>query len=256
VGKLGKTDNIFVVYPSFCGGNHLVNLIALCHNVEPSWKKGNDLLRHYKDRNKNDGGIDAGGFIAHYNMLDKTPANERRLIEHRESFVKQTANGYVNLLQGHHHSYKKLAHGYCNDEYPNVFDGIDNVKWIMIEYPTNSTSLCSQRLQIEKKHVELFEDELKVYPKLDDGYTWDFNNFAKGNAEKKQEISSIYNMCPGTNAISIDPEIYFTVEGSEYLRGILKGYFDLELPSIADEVHAEWTRMIRRRVAYYNKYEK
>lgn len=256
MGQLGKTDNIFVVYPSFGGGNHLVNLIALCHNVEPSWIKGKDLLWQYKFRNSDDGGIDEGGMIAHYNLPDRTQANEQRLIQHKETFIEQTANGYINLMQGHCHSYEKLAHGYCHDWYPNVFDGIDNVKWIMIEYPSNPTSLCSQRIRIEKEHVDLIEDELKLYPKLDDIYTWNLGHLPELNAEKSQEISGIYDMCPGINAISIDSDIYFTVEGSEYLRGILKGYFDLELPSIADRIHAAWVKMIQRRVAYYNKYGK
>ena len=47
MGELGQTDNIFVVYPSFTGGNHLSNLIGLCKNVEPTWLKDKELFKKY-----------------------------------------------------------------------------------------------------------------------------------------------------------------------------------------------------------------
>ena len=47
-GHLGKTDNILVVYPAFAGGNHLINLISLCQQVEPTWLSGGELFRENK----------------------------------------------------------------------------------------------------------------------------------------------------------------------------------------------------------------
>lgn len=264
MGQLGKTDNIFVVYPSFSGGNHLINLIGLCDNVEPTWLKGKDLLTHYSNRLDDDIGISQGGMIAHYNIPDNTEANEHRLVNHNKLFKKQTSSGFVNLLQGHNHSFKRLAHFYCSDIYSdNPFDGIENVKWLMIEYPTNQDSLSFQRMSIEKQGVELLEDEIVLYPKLDSTYDWGLTElqplgeYDKDLFDKRiNQLNDIYNMNASTNAVSLDSDIYFTYEGSQLVRDILKSSFDLELPSIADEIHALWIDMIERRVDYYNTYGK
>jgi len=255
LGQLGKTDNIFVVYPSFAGGNHLVNLIALCDKVEPSWLNGKDLLARYKGRNKDNAGIEEGGLIAHYNMPDNTHANERRLFNHLDDLKKQNEDGYINLIQGHRHSYTTIAHSFIHWS-PELFDDINNIKWLMIEYPTDKDSLCARRIQIEKEHVELLEDESSLYPKLEDTFTWDSTLFEKESSIKLQRLHELYDMQPGTNSVSINSDIFFSYEGCNLLRSTLKGYFNLELPEIADEVHSEWVDMIKRRVRYYDKHKK
>ena len=253
MGKLGKTDNIFVVYPSFAGGNHLANLIGLCENVEPTWLNGKKLLQKYKKRNSNDAGINTGGMIAHYNMPNNTEANEERLFNWADQFIKQTADGYINLLQGHHHSYGKIGHSFVhwNDK---IFDGITNIKWLMIEYPSDINSLCSQRMHIEKRNIEPLEDEKKLYKKLDKPRNWDYSHFSN-HPNKLTTLDKIYTMNPDTNAVSISSDVFFSYEGVNLVRDMLRDYFNLELPEIADDIHNTWIDMIKKRIDYYNKHE-
>jgi hypothetical protein len=36
---------------------------------------------------------------------------------------------------------------------------------------------------------------------------------------------------------------------------MLRDYFNLELPEIADDIHNTWIDMIKKRIDYYNKHE-
>lgn len=258
MGELGQTDNIFVVYPSFTGGNHLSNLIGLCKNVEPTWLKDKELFKkYYLTTHSEHYGIDEGGMIAHHNIPGTTNANEKRLYNHKEQFIENVSNGYINILGGHNHSFRKLVHLYIHDQnHSDMFGGIDNIKWLMIEYPNDKNSLATKRQMIEKANISPVEDELILYPKLDNIYEWDFNDLAEDDADKISKVKEIYTMCPGTNAVSLDADVFFTKEGIEDVRSMLKGYFGLHLPSIANQIHSLWIQMIEMRVDYYNEHGK
>ena len=126
----------------------------------------------------------------------------------------------------------------------------------MIEYPNDKNSLATKRQMIEKANISPIEDELILYPKLDNIYEWDFDDFAEDDADKLSKVKEIYTMCPGTNAVSLDADVFFTKEGIEDVRSMLKGYFGLHLPSIANQIHSLWIQMIEMRVDYYNEHGK
>ena len=256
-GHLGKTDNIFVVYPAFAGGNHLINLIGLCQQVEPTWLSGEELLQAYKIRLVDNGGIDEGGYIAHYNLPDNDNSSPSRLIKHHGTFLSQTDAGYINLLAGHHHGYMYLVHNYYIEFMPDFLSNIKNVKWIMITYPTNKNSLCARRIAIEHRSVA-FEDEQSIYENFDKSYNWNLDlpgGSPSSYTQREEKINEIFTINEQTS-ISLDSDIYFSDEGSEHVRNLLKLNFDLELPEIADDIHKCWVGMVKKRVKYYDDHGK
>ena len=243
--QLGKTNNIFVLYPAFAGGNHLCNLVSLCKGVEPTWLSPKDLLKRYQVANSIlDVGTDEGGLIAHHNNTSLTTANIDRLYNYKELLLSQQNNGYINLIQGHHFSFQKLL----EQNYELVLE-FENINWLMIECP-KIDSLGRQRMDIETRDVIALENPDEVYPVLTQAYTWDKSKLNHVDFDTIQKISAIYDICPGHNGISVDSDIYFSYEGSKYIRSLLKGYFDLELPLIADRIHKLWIDMIEYRVTH------
>ena len=260
-GHLGKTDKIFVVYPAFAGGNHLINLISLCQQVEPSWLNGEELLRAYKIRLVENNGIDEGGYIAHYNLPNNDNYNSSpgRLIKHHGEFLSQTDAGYINLLAGHHRGYMFLVHQYYLKFMPDFLSNIKNIKWIMITYPTNKNSLCARRIDIEHRshRTAAFKEEQSIYENFNKSYNWNLFPPPQVNAGDRREkkINEIFTINEQTS-ISLDSDIYFSDEGSEHVRNLLKLNFDLELPEIADDIHKCWVGMVKKRVKYYDDHGK
>lgn len=247
MAQLGKTNNIFVLCPTFSGGNHLCNLLGLCEGVEPTWLSPKDLLKQYQLVNKSlDFATEEGGLVAHYNNTNNDTANLDRVINYKELLLSQQRNGYINVIQGHHFSFQK----FLNQNYELLLE-FENVKWIMIETPKLG-SLGRQRMDIETRDVIELENPDERYPALNETYLWDTTQLSQKNVNFNtiQKASAIYNICPGYNGVSVDSDIYFSYAGSKYIRSLLKGYFDLELPPIADRIHKLWVDMIEYRVTY------
>jgi hypothetical protein len=236
VAELGKFSNIFLLYPSFAGGNHLANLISLCHNVEPSWLDADALLKKYIDISRPGATkVNHGGLIAHHNNINIFESKIDRVFIHYDQLIRQQEEGYINIIQGHHHSFRKLI---INLEY---IAALKDIKWLVIKYPSKD-SLGYKRLQIEKRGVDLLENEESIY---NDVVKFDTSLPAPSHLH---HVTEVFNFFPGNNSITIDSDRYFTYDGSKYIREILKSYFGLELPKIADRIHRLWIDMIEYRV--------
>lgn len=235
MAELGKFSNIFLLYPSFAGGNHLANLIGLCEGVEPAWLDADSLLEKYLTVSLPGSRVNLGGMIAHHNIENPYESNADRVFLHYDQLIRQQEEGYVNIIQGHHHSFQKLI---FNLEYIEKFK---DIKWLVIKYPSEGT-LGYQRMQIEKRDLPLLEDERNIYQDI---VKFDTTNLSPPHLS---HVAKIFDFYSGNNSIAIDPDLYFAYDGSKYIRGILRGYFGLELPKIADRIHKLWIDMIEYRI--------
>lgn len=235
MAELGKFSNIFLLYPSFAGGNHIANLIGLCEGVEPAWLDADSLLEKYLRTSLPGSIVNLGGMIAHHNNENIYESNVDRVFLHYDQLLRQQEEGYVNIIQGHHHSFQKLI---FNLEY---IEQIKDIKWLVIKYPKEG-STCWKRMQIEKRDLPLIEDEKNIYK---DKVHFDTSTLSPTHLS---HVAKIFDFNEGNNSIAIDPDLYFTYDGSKYIRDILRGYFGLKLPKIADRIHKIWVDMIEYRI--------
>ena len=210
-----KSKYLYVIYPAGCGGHHVCNMISLCDGFEqrvsnvkrPDYKKW--LLNHYKK----------------YNYLVKphiyVNAHLARNMTHIDTWYEYVDKEYALnptntlIIHGHIINFRIASDNGILEELGSDF------KAIVMSYPPKN-SLPWQRIEAYGIHSPLQEYGLPL----------SFND--QSNKQTTLEVNE-------NNGFYIDTVKFFTIEGSQYLRELLKNHFDVNLPIEADELHTAWS---------------
>lgn len=233
-----NVSNIFLVYPAYAGGNHLINLLSLSEKIEPSFLSPKELKSEYQRLNRQqDIDTPMAHKIAHFNEPENF-ANSWRVLNDdlRKQLVEQQDNGYINVIQGHMNNWLEL---YADGE---KIKELINPVWMFMSWPKSVAAL--ERM---KSKEDAFEKENNwIYPDVDtdsDIAIWKCNKTSEFN-KPSPEKAALFNVQPG-NRIIIDTDLFFEESGFEYFSSIVKGYLSIELPyHMGNSIHQLWRELL------------
>jgi len=220
-----KSKYLYVIYPGACGGNHVCNMISLCDGFEPrspykvelgeprsnfkTW-----LLNKYKNYDYVNKPIPYVN--AHLNDNLRGRGHVDYIFDHlSKDSVLNTEQTLI--IQGHIANFFAAIDKGIIEEIGTDYSGI------VMTYPPED-SMPWNRIQAYGYHSPLQNYKLPL----------GINRapFSKG----VEDVFIIDN----TNGLEVDTVKFFTPEGSQYLRELLKEKFDVDLPLEADELHRIW----------------
>ena len=233
-----NVNNIFLVYPAYAGGNHLINLLSLSEKVEPSFLSPQELKLEYQRLNREQDINTPNSYrIAHFNEPENF-ANSWRVLDNdlRKQLVEQQNEGYISVVQGHMNNWIEL---YTDGE---KIKELINPVWMFMSWPTSDPAL--ERMKSKKDAFEKENDW--IYPSADaedDIAIWESHKTMEFN-RPSPEKAALFNVQPG-NRIIIDTDEFFKESGFEYISSIAKGYFDIELPyAMGNSIHQLWRELL------------
>lgn len=233
-----NVSNIFLVYPAYAGGNHLINLLSLSEKVEPSFLSPKELKSEYQRLNREqDIDTPLAYRIAHFNEPENF-ANSWRVLdgELRKQLVEQQNEGYINVVQGHMNNWIEL---YQDGE---KIKELKNPIWMFMSWPKSDVVL--DRMKAKKETLE--KENQWIYPDAnenDDIAIWKCHSKWKFN-QPSPEKAAMFNVQPG-NRIIIDTDLFFEESGFEYFSSIVKGYLGIELPyHMGNSIHQLWRELL------------
>jgi hypothetical protein len=126
--------------------------------------------------------------------------------------------GHTLIIQGHLFNFLSAR------DYGILEELGDDYIGIVMDYPPEGT-MPWNRIEAYGYHAEMRDYSLPLI-------IW---NIAK-QGESKRPLVELYD----DNAFHLDTVKFFTPEGSQYLRELLKKHFDVDLPVEADKLHSMW----------------
>lgn len=213
-----KSKYLYVIYPGACGGNHVCNMISLCEGFEqrvsnikrPDYKEW--LLKQYKKNNY------AG---QPHKFVNAHLTNQPDHIHNLYEFVdKEYALNPTNtlILQGHLFNFWEANSNGILEELGSDY------KAIIMSYPPENS--------MPWKRIEAYGYQSTIQE-----YTFPLDIHKSYLTGKPKQISLEINE---NNGFYLDTVKFFTPEGSQYLRELLKENFEVDLPLEADELHSIW----------------
>ena len=243
-----NVSNIFLVYPPYAGGNHLVNLISTCPKVEPSFLTASELKKQMQERNRLYNITDASLHrrIHHFNetvIPDVPPelyANTGRVLfdETFNVILQQQSRGYISIIQGHIQNWW----GLINDPEGRIHK-LENYVWMFLTWPKKDPAL--KRIT---EHTENTEQTIPsgLYPDIDfdgDYCMYDLPSFRV--TDVSNQTKEMFNIQPNKR-VMIDTDKFFSDDGFDYIASSMKGFFDIELhPHLGYAIHNLWLENIQ-----------
>jgi len=237
VAVFNNVNNIFLVYPAYAGGNHLINLLSLSEKVEPSFLPPKELKSEYQGINRTPKNTPTHYKIAHFNEPEHF-ANSGRVLDDdlRKQLVEQQNQGYISVVQGHMHNWIEL---FLDGE---KIKELINPIWMFMSWPKSDIALG--RIKSKKEVIE--KENEYVYPSFDtdtDIAIWKCHKTSKYD-QPSSEKAAFFNVQPG-NRIIIDTDEFFKESGFNYFHALVKGYLDIELPyHMGNSIHQLWREAI------------
>ena len=217
-----KSKYLYVIYPGACGGNHVCNMISLCDGFEqrvsnikrPDYKEW--LLNHYKKYNY------FGKPHLYVNAhLSNQPDHVDKLYKWVDKEYALNPNDTL-IIQGHLFDFWSASDNGILEELGSDYKAI-----IMTHPPENS---------MPWKRIEAYGYQSPVQ-----GYTFPLDICKSHPVGQPKQMSLEVNE---NNGFQLDTVKFFTAEGSQYLRKLIKQHFDVDLPIEADELHSMWFKWI------------
>ena len=233
-----NVNNIFLVYPAYCGGNHLINLLSLSEKVEPSFLSPKELKSEYQRISQiQDPNTPKRYRIAHFNEPENF-ANAGRVLDNdfRNQLVEQQNQGYISVVQGHMNNWTEL---YTDGE---KIKELINPVWMFMSWQKSDVVL--ERMKSGEGVME--KEKEWIYPSADtkdDIAIWKCHKTLELD-RPSSEKAALFNVQPG-NRIIIDTDLFFEEDGFSYFYNIIKGYFDIELPyHMGNSIHQLWREIL------------
>lgn len=235
-----NVQNIFLVYPAFCGGNHLINLLSLSEKIEPSFLSPKELKFRYQELNRQiDIDTPKEYRIAHFNEPERF-SNSGRVIEPTllDDMLTQQKEGYINVVQGHLNNWLELM-----INHRTKLEQLKSPIWMFMSWPKEELALTRLR---NAPHA--LEKEIEFnYPSVDeteDIPIWKLGSDAWNFDTVSGSTKKLFNVQPSSR-IMIDTDEFFKESGFNYFHALVKGYLGIELPyDMGLSIHKLWRELI------------
>ena len=213
-----KSKYLYVIYPGACGGNHVCNMISLCYGFEsrsgtikkPYYKAW--LFQQYKNYN------------FEIKPIQYVNAHLQLNIHHVDRLYEYVNKEYALnppntlIVQGHLFNFWAASDNGILEELGSDY------KAIIMSYPSENS--------MPAKRIEAYD----YYSPVQD-YTFPLDICRGHPIGKPKNMTLEINE---NNGFYLDTVKFFTPEGSQYLRELLKQHFEVDLPLEADELHSMW----------------
>lgn len=204
--RFHKVNSIFVIFPPGCGGNHLSNLLSFLPNVSGRFSSNtyfHDMVLKYHKLSQ---GAD---IVAHFSDL--------------ENLQKEQLDMHLDRILKSEDKYVFCAHAdeyiYTMQMYKKLFANKKKMYFLMSE-PTLKNEVVFWR----RRGYWMQPDTLERY--------YDLYN-PKGFLRNVSDPKSI---------IPINTDLFYTIDGFDYLQSVLKENINHMLPSICKELHTIYIR--------------
>jgi hypothetical protein len=213
--SFNQIKTLCIVFPGAAGGHHLANLISCCDEFDQKISP-KEMLDLYLKR---DAEIDR--------LIKKV--NKQSIQELKAHFFDQNhyfvgkiqAPGYpavsdkIDIIAGHTHLYH---------ENQTILEKIPSPAWIMMSWAKDDSLPGIRRIKMGSGK------------QLVATYDWP-NTYIKHSRSPCDE-----------NGFCLNTEKFWDINGTDYFRELLINNFGIELPKIADEIHAIWWKWMLKAI--------
>jgi hypothetical protein len=212
-----QSKNLFLVFPPGCGGNHLANMLSMHPEFEPRYTDDQYYKSmEYKYKNYfSIGPQDDIGCTAHFCDLENL---QREELLKFQSKILNSKKRYI---------FCSHAVEYIRMDYEKEIEQFTDRIICLFTKPSGSNKLVDDRMRKgtwyngERTDEEVFRDisVKKLYEPIR------FSNYSKTKKD---------------NIFTLDTDIFYSLEGYDYLVDVLKTNLGIELPEICRKLHTQY----------------
>lgn len=213
-----QSKNLFLVFPPGTGGNHVANMLSMHPEFEPRYTHENyyeDMVYTYK---KIFGGNpkNSTSCIAHFSDLENL--QEQQLME----FESKIVNSKKNYIFCSH------AVEYIMKNIEDKLTPYQNRICCLFSNPTGSNSFVNHRMHVGAWYGGEPDDQIHI----------DINVKLLYNKETFIQRAKI-----DPNLIfTLDTDLFYSIDGYDYLHDTIKTNLGIELPEICREMHIQYIK--------------
>ena len=211
-----QSKNLFLVFPPGCGGNHVANMLSMTPDFEPRYTHDNyyeSMIYNY-DEFFGFGPQDSCGCTAHFSDL------ENLQIKHLIEFQKKIINSK------NHYVFCSHAVEYIMRNRENSIELFTDKIICLFSKPTGSNKLVNDRMR---------------------NGTWynaerDEHTFLTTMISKFYEIEKfcMYSRVEKDKIFSIDTDLFYSINGYNYLYETMKTNLGVQLPEVCRKMHTQY----------------
>jgi hypothetical protein len=211
-----QSKNLFLVFAPGCGGNHVANLLSMTPDFEPRYTHDNyyeNMIWNY-DEFFGHGPQDPGGCTAHFSDLENLQIQQ---LTEFESKIINSKKPYI---------FCSHAVEYLDEENFKIIEPFTDKIICLFSKPSGSNKLVNNRMRNNVWYEsERDEDKFRTIPI----YTlYEIENFSMYSGVKKDKI------------FSLNTDLFYSIEGYDYLHETIKTNLGVELPEVCRKMHIQY----------------
>jgi hypothetical protein len=222
-----QSKNLFLVFPPGCGGNHVANILSMHPDFEPRYTHDNYYEKMIWNYNNffGSGPEDSEGCTAHFSDLENLQKKE---ITEFESKILSSEKPYI----------------FCS----HAVEYLISIQTKLIEPFTDRTVCLFSRPNGRNKIVNARMRKGPWFggePEEDRFLTTKIPQLYEKEIFSKHIIKSDRD-----KVFTVDTDLFYTIEGYDYLVEVFKTNLGIELPEICRKLH---TQYIEYEIALYGE---
>ena len=212
-----QSKNLFLVFPPGCGGNHVANMLSMTPDFEPRYTHDNyyeSMIYNY-DEFFGPGPQNDIACTAHF-ISDLENLQPKHLVE----FQKKIINSKKSYIFCSH------AVEYIIRNRTNSIEPFTDKIICLFSKPTGSNKLVNDRM----RNGVWYDGER------------DEHTFSTTPVYKLYEIEkfSMYSGVKKDKIFSIDTDLFYSINGYDYLHETMKTNLGVELPKVCRKMHTQY----------------
>jgi hypothetical protein len=210
-----QLKNLFLIFPPGCGGNHVANMLSMTPYFEPRYTHDNyyeNMIWNY-DNFFASGPQDKIGCTAHF-ACDLENLQQKELAEF-ESKVVNSKKSYI----------------FCSHAVEYLYADFDNVTL----KPYDRRFFCVFSIPTGKNKT-LYNRLMTGLWAQGETATGGFAEVSANQLYNPETFAKMGNIDPNL-IFTIDTDLFYTIEGYDYLCDVLKTNLGVELPEVCRKLH-------------------
>jgi hypothetical protein len=211
-----QSKNLFLVFSPGCGGNHVANLLSMTPDFEPRYTHDNyyeNMIWNY-DEFFGPGPQDPNGCTAHFSDLENLQVKQ---LTEFESKIINSKKPYI---------FCSHAVEYIIGNNEKLIQPFTDKIICLFSKPSGSNKLVNNRMYnnawYEGERDEFTFLDIPVY-KL-----YEVENFSRYSGVNKDKI------------FSLNTDLFYSIEGYDYLYETMKTNLGVELPEVCRKMHIQY----------------
>jgi hypothetical protein len=232
--KFASAKHLFLIFPGGCGGNHLANMLSMDPIFAPRYKinpnrYASNMIKDYFTR-FSPSTLHHGHAVAHFSALENL---QPRLLEKETQHILDSKGIYIFCS----HAYEFIIR-----ERANQLVSFNDRIFCLWSVPTGKNKLVKSRM--DNGPWRKGEDVNQIVDggtKIEDLY--DPKTFCKVNSISMDQV------------VLLDTDIFYSIEGYDYLHDLIYENFRITLNPFCRELHTLYINYAEAGYAVDNKLE-